>query len=109
MGEEVPPEAHLHAACRNEHPPPAEIPEPPVQNRKKDHPGDGPDDLLPPVRRGDSVDRIPDHPRDEEPEESGDEQDENAPEVRRPVAAEVGAQGEELADDRPLKSEPDWG
>ena len=79
MGEEIPAQAHLDTARRYEHSPPAEIPEPTVQTCEKD------------------------------PEEAGDDEDEGARNVCPLVAADVGTQGEELADGRPLKSEPGWG
>jgi hypothetical protein len=79
------------------------------ERTEKDHPGNGPDDPLLPRRCGDPVDRLPDHPGNEEPEEAGDDEDDGARNVCPPVAADVGTQGEELADGRPLKSEPGWG
>jgi hypothetical protein len=100
VGENVLPEAHLHTPGRYEHPPPGEIPEPAVQHREEDQPGDRPDDPLSSSRRRDPVDRFPGHPGDEEPEEAGHAQEKDAPKVRPPVAAEVGAQGEKLADGR---------
>ncbi len=98
MVENIPAKGKLDPARGDEKPPPREISEGAVQRSEEEHPGNRPNQPLPAVGRGEAVNRIPDHPRDQEPEETGNEQAEGAQEERRPVAGQVWAEGEQLAD-----------
>ena len=109
MVENIPSKRELHASRGHEQRTAGEIAERPVQRGEKQDPRYGPGQPLVAVGRGDAVDRLTSHPRDQQPEEGGYEQPRGAQEERRPVARQVGAQGEELADGGPLTWEPDWG
>lgn len=98
MIENIPAKGKLHPSRGDEKPPPREISEDAIKRSEEEHPGYRPYQPLPAAGCGEAVDRIPNHPRDQEPEETGNEQAEGAQEERRPVTDQVRAEGEQLAD-----------